>query len=876
MKKIKLPKKESKEAKSKEKSNNSQPKNLWQKILSIGLILAIVVISIGLLFALYIVISSPDFVKEELYQKDPTILYDINGDELARVGSENSTVVTYDELPDVLIDALIATEDSRFFQHNGLDLFRFLKASFGQLLGMRDSGGASTLSMQVIKRTYNGGSDAVSKGIAGIIRKFKDIYMAVFKLESNYTKEEIIEFYLNSQWFANDGNINYEAIVGIEQASIYYFGKSSKDLNLAEASLLVGMFQNPANYRLYKYPDRAKTRQKTVLKLMVRHGYITEQEMEDVLAIPVESLLAKQEVNNTIKVESKQAFIDYVLNEVKSNLDLEPSQNSLKIYTTFDPKVQAVIEDVENGDAYKFPSDIIQEGIAVTNTQDGSIVALSGGRNYEAKGLNRSIIKQQPGSTAKPFMDYAMYIEHITQSTYDMILDEPTTYSTGQSISNYDNKFKGLITMRYALEDSRNIPALRVFKKVYALDPKIIEDFVHSIGINYGDTLFESASIGGFDGVSPLAMSAAYATFGRGGYYIKPYSYTKVVESDGTVHNNSYTKVKVMEESTAFLMNNILIGVYSGKGPGGSTQIGGKTGTTNLTGSDKNKWSLSNGAINDAWMVTYTSNHSIALWYGYDNLSDQRKDYTENGFNFNSSSGGTARKQIMNYLSQKIHVKNSTFNIPKTVKMVNIELETFPPKLCSEFTPSSMCTSEYFVSGTEPTDVSDRYSKLSNPTNGSYTFSGNTFNLTWDAISTPNAINTTYLSEHFNKYYEESAQKYYNSRIDYNNKNMGTLGYRIYLRNEAGNETEIGYTNSTSFSYNVSSGGNYTFVVKASYSIFKANSSSGLVINAKTIDSNVGNIVDPPTSTTPSTPDTQTPTEPTNPETPTNPDENLN
>lgn len=834
----------------KEKTNSKKPKKkkaLWKTLLSICLVLAIGVISTGLLFALYIVITSPNFEKQELYQQEPTILYDINGDELARVGAENSTVITYDDLPDVLIDALIATEDSRFFQHNGVDLFRFIKASIGQVLGKKDSGGASTLSMQVMKRTYNG-DDA--DGIDGIIRKFKDIYMAVFKLEANYTKEEIIEFYLNSQWFANDGNINYSGIVGIEQASWYYFNKSSKDLNLAEASLLVGMFQNPTYYRPYKYPERARTRQTTVLKLMVRHGYITESQMEDVLAIPIESLLASQDVNNSeIKVESKQAFIDYVLAEVERDLDISPSRGGLKIYTTFDPKVQDVLEQVENGDIYKFPSDVLQEGIAVTSTSDGSIVALSGGRNYSAKGTNFSIIKNQPGSTAKPLVDYAMYIENITQSTYAMLFDEKTTYSTGASISNYDNKFRGLLTMRESLVDSRNIPALRVFKEVTALDDNLIPNYLHSIGIDYGGTLYESASIGGFDGISPLAMSAAYAVFGRGGYYIEPYAYTKVIYSDGKVYNNSYTREKVLEESTAYLINNILIDVYGGQGPGGSTQIGGKTGTTNLDSDTKRKYGLSSGAINDAWIVSYSKSHSIALWLGYDSLSKQATDYKENGFSFTSNTGGTARRRIMNGLATKIHVKNSTFSVPKTVIGVNIELETFPPQLCSEFTPDTKddnkCNKEYFVKGTEPTEVSQRYSRLDNPTNGSYDYSGNTITLKWDGIETPDAINTTYLTEFFKKYYGEYADKYYKERISYNNSKIGSLGYRIYLQDSSGSEREIGYTNSTSFNYNISTGGDYTFIIKSSYSIFKDNMSNGLTINTRTIDSNIGDMVDP-------------------------------
>ena len=305
MKKIKLKSRPNSKEEHVENIKKEGNRTTWKSVLNVILMVAIVGVSIILIFALYIVISSPNFDKEKLYQKEPSILYDRNGKEFARVGAENSTVITYDEIPDVLVDALVATEDSRFFQHSGLDLFRFLKASFGQLIGSDTAGGASTLSMQVMKRTYNGNED---KGIEGIIRKFRDIYMAVFKLEAKYTKEEIIEFYFNSQWFANDGNINYDGIVGIEQASWYYFGKSSKDINLAEASLLVGMFQNPTLYKPYKNPEGCRNRQRTVLRLMVRHGYITEDEMNDVLAIPIERMLVEQK-NAINKIKCQKCII---------------------------------------------------------------------------------------------------------------------------------------------------------------------------------------------------------------------------------------------------------------------------------------------------------------------------------------------------------------------------------------------------------------------------------------------------------------------------------------------------------------------------------------------------------------------------------------
>ena len=845
MKKIKLKKKVKKE--------NKPKKRLWKTILSIILVIAIFVISICLAFALYIVLSSPDFKKEELYQSEPTILYDKYGKEFARVGAEDSTIITYDELPDVLIDALIATEDSRFFQHNGLDLFRFIKASVLQLVGSDDAGGASTLSMQVIKNTYTKKGESESTA-ESFIRKFKDIYMAVFKLEANYTKEEIIEFYLNSQWFANSGSVNTSGIEGVERASQYYFGKSVKDINLAEASLMAGMFQNPYLYNPYRNPEGCRNRQRTVLKLLVRHGYITEQEMNAVLEIPVSNMLVKQE-NSGIIVESNQAFIDYVLGEVNDDLGINPRQVSLKIYTTFDPEIQEVLERAENGEFYEFPNELAQEGIAVTSTDDGSLVAISGGRNYFAQGTNRATVRNQPGSTAKPLLDYAMYIEHISQSTYDMFIDDETTYSNGQHISNYDNKYKGAVSMRYAIDDSRNIPALLAFQAVYKIDPNIIKDFVHSVGIDYGNDLFESAAIGGFDGVSPIELSAAYGAFARGGYYIEPYSYTKVVNTiTNEEEHYSYTKEQVMEPTTAYMITNILFDAYGGKGPSG-TKVAGKTGTTNLDKDTKTKYGLPSGALIDMWIVSYSPSYSIALWYGYDRIEPDAKEnkYYLTSYGNSVTNGGTARRKIMNGLATNIHEKNQSFKVPKNLVSVDVELETYPAQLCAKtesglLTPKDMCTTELFVKGTEPTETSKRYSILDNPTNGTYEYSGNTITLKWDPIATPNAISTEYLTNHFNEYYGNHATKYYEKRLEYNNKNIGTLGYEIYLKDTAGNLTYVGSTSSNSFVYNVPTGGEYNFVIKSAYSIFKANKSSGLLINAKTIDNNIEDIVTPPTN----------------------------
>ena len=267
-------------------SKNSKAKNIhWKNILKVFIILCFVgfisLMVIVCAFFYMIVKEAPKFDPERLYRKDASILYGDDGKIYAKLGEEKREKITYDEMSEVLIDAIVATEDSRFFQHNGFDLPRFLKASLGQLLG-RDAGGASTITMQVSKNNF---TSTEAEGWEGIKRKFTDIYISIFQIEKRYTKQQILEFYANSY------NLGAGAW-GVEQASQTYFGKSARDLNLAEAAMIAGLFQAPSLYNPYVNPELTKERQETVLYLMQRHGYITKEERDAAAKIPIESLLS--------------------------------------------------------------------------------------------------------------------------------------------------------------------------------------------------------------------------------------------------------------------------------------------------------------------------------------------------------------------------------------------------------------------------------------------------------------------------------------------------------------------------------------------------------------------------------------------------------
>ena len=326
----------------------------WKKILSFFIVCCALGIFAVFAFFIYIVQSCDEFDPNALANQDQTIIYDGNNNIIAKLGMEKRESITYDKLPQVLIDAIVATEDSRFFQHNGVDGARFMKASIGQVLGNRSAGGASTLTMQVVKNNLTSTDQTIT-------RKFKDVYLAVFFMERKYTKEEILEFYVNDSLLG--GNV-----YGVEEASKYYFGKSVSDLSLPEAAIIAGLFQSPNGDNPYKNPDRAKKRMQTVLKLMVRHGYITQEEADMTNQIDVSSLLV-----GTIESNSYQGFIDTVVAEVKKKTGSDPALVSMEVHTTMNPTMQDGINRVMAGEGYNWIDEKVQAGITIVDVKTGKL-----------------------------------------------------------------------------------------------------------------------------------------------------------------------------------------------------------------------------------------------------------------------------------------------------------------------------------------------------------------------------------------------------------------------------------------------------------------------------------------------------------------------
>ncbi len=776
-----------------------------RRILSILLILFLLMGITGLIafsaFIMYVKMQAdPKFQTSKLNTLEISRIYDSQNVEIAKLGSEKREKVSYEELPEVLVDAIIATEDSRFFQHNGFDAPRFLKATIGQITRGSGAGGASTLSMQVVKNSFTDKYGQKTSGVSGIVRKFEDIYLSIFKLEKKFTKEQIIEFYVNNHFLG--GNI-----YGVEEAANTYFGKSVSDLNLSEAAILAGMFKSPNFYRPTVNPINATERRKTVLYLMRRAGYITKEEEKIANAIPVDSLTSEI---NTSTENPYQGYIDTVVEEVQDTYGVDPYTTPLLVYTNLDRGRQDAVNAVLAGENYNWIDDRVQSGVAVLESETGKILAIGNGRNINGRSnssariLNYATqIRRQPGSTAKPLFDYGPGMEYNGWSTYEQFNDSPYSYSNGRSIKNWDGGYYGQITLRRALSASRNIPALRAFQSV---KNEQIKEFVTNLGItpelcNSGyqynkekdicvnpkdatDTketiaLHEAHSIGAFTGVSPLIMAGAYAAFSNGGYYNTPYAVNKIVfrQTNKTEEHKPEHK-QVMSDSTAFMISSVLQDVAL---TGGTPHnVACKTGTTNFDEKTMNDYNMPGDAIRDSWVIGYSTKTTIGMWYGYDDFT---KDSIAQGYILHNVPATIQKDRLFNALvsAGAMEGDRSDFVPPSSVSRVAVAPGSNPPKLAS---PGGAAVYEYFKKGTEPTEYDLTTYTISAPGNFRATENNGKVTLSWSAVS-PGELGD---SSH------------------------GKFGYNIYK-----DGVLIDWTDKTSYTYTPSGGPYGTYSIIATY-----------------------------------------------------------
>ncbi len=541
-------------------------------------------------------------------------------------GAENRTWVTFDQIPRDLINACVAIEDKRFYEHQGVDWLRTIKASVNLFLGDNDTFGASTLTQQLIKNLTE--EDEVT-----VRRKLLEIFSAL-NFEKEHSKDEIITWYLNTIYLGEGCN-------GVQSASQVYFGKNVWELTTAECASLIGITNNPSIYDPYINPDKNRERQLTILAEMYDQGYIlTEEEYNE--AVNQEMVFRNGSADNNPDDDSEyySYFVDQVIRDVTKDLQEEYGYTEqiaeqvvrtggLSIYCTLNPEIQAVVDEVyENLENIpKTDSEQqLQSGIAIIDNETGDMVAVAGGVGEKEGSLTFNRATQallSPGSTIKPITVYGPAFDKglITPATvYD---DTPYSFDGGRWPKNTNNSYAGLTTIRSAISMSTNTVAVKVLADLtpeysyqFAVEKMGLDTLVEEETINgqtFSDVGLASLALGGLTrGVTIQDMATAYATYANQGEYRESRTYTKVTRMvDGreeVVLDNTQDTVRAVSEKAAWYMTDMLqYAVEHGTGSPAQIEnmtVAGKTGTTT---NDQ-----------DRWFCGYTPYYTAAVWCGYD------------------------------------------------------------------------------------------------------------------------------------------------------------------------------------------------------------------------------------------------------------------
>ncbi|PGB17628.1 penicillin-binding protein [Bacillus toyonensis] len=643
-----------------ETNKEKKPKkkgSFFKKFLIGCLLLGIVGLVAGVSAFFVMVKDAPKLDKSKLVNPLSTKFLDKDGKFFYEYGAEKRTHVTYDQIPKVVENAFLATEDSRFYDHNGIDFKRTTKAVMENVTGGFGSQGGSTITQQVVKN-YFLTMEKTAK------RKVQEWYLS-YKLEQQYSKHEILEMYLNK---INLGNRSY----GIATAAQKYYQKDLKDLQLHEAAMLAGLPQGPNIYDPTKPEnvERATNRRNIVLTLMNRHGYITKEEMNNAIKIPVTEGLKKSELT-----EMKfQAFLDAVVKEVEKEYpDVNIGSDGLTIHTTLDQGAQEYAEQIMDGNLIKYPNDQFQGSFVFMDTQSGEVRAIGAGRKESKstfKGHNMAVdLKRQVGSTMKPIFDYGPAIENLQWSTYHQLNDSEYTYSDGTKIKNATGNFKGDVSLREALKKSLNIPALKTAQAVGI--PKA-KEFAEGLGMTFKDGIAHESTAIGSNESSPLDVAGAYAAFGNDGVYNKPHFVKEVIFPDGKKKSFKPKEQRAMHDHTAYMVTDVLRDVVKpGSGGTGPTayvsgfDVAGKTGTQNFDARDVKKYGIPADANRDSWFAGYTPQYTMAVWTGYEKNGPE---------NYISDRYTKIAQQMFQVMMSKFATDKSRFERPSSVQEINGEL----------------------------------------------------------------------------------------------------------------------------------------------------------------------------------------------------------
>ena len=620
------------------------------KYLGIGfLTIFLTIVLIGGSIFLSYVVQAPELSETKLVATTSSKIYDNKNELIADLGAERRVNAQSNEIPTDLVNAIVSIEDHRFFNHRGIDSIRI----FGAFLrNLRSNGlqGGSTLTQQLIKLTYFSTSTADQT----IARKAQEAWLAI-QLERTATKQEILTYYINKVYMSNG---NY----GMQTAAQNYYGKDLKDLSIPQLALLAGMPQAPNQYDPYSHPEEAQQRRNLVLSEMQRQGYLSSEQYETAINTPITDGLQSLKGSN-----SYPQYLDNYLKEVIDQVEQETGYNLLTtgmdIYTNVNQDVQKKLWDIYNTDEYvHYPDDDFQAASTIVDVTNGKVIAQLGSRHQASNvsfGLNQAVETNRDwGSTMKPITDYAPALEYgIYDSTAYMLKDVPYNFpGTNEPVLNWDRGYFGNITLQYAIQQSRNVPAVETLNKV-GLDRA--KTFLNGLGIDYPTMLYINAissnttETGKRYGASSEKMAAAYAAFANGGTYYKPMYINKVVFSDGSSKEFSDPGTRAMKETTAYMMTEMMKTVlYYGTGTGAYISWlpqAGKTGTSNYTDAEiENHIKTDQYVAPDEMFVGYTRKYSMAVWTGY---SNRLTPIVGDGFRV----AGSIYRSMMEYLAENDH-----------------------------------------------------------------------------------------------------------------------------------------------------------------------------------------------------------------------------
>lgn len=584
----------------------------------LSLVIAAIVLGGGVFF--YYVSKAPSLSESKLVATTSSKIYDNKNQLIADLGSERRVNAQANDIPTDLVKAIVSIEDHRFFDHRGIDTIRILGAFLRNLQSNSLQGG-STLTQQLIKLTYF----STSTSDQTISRKAQEAWLAI-QLEQKATKQEILTYYINKVYMSNG---NY----GMQTAAQNYYGKDLNNLSLPQLALLAGMPQAPNQYDPYSHPEAAQDRRNLVLSEMKNQGYISAEQYEKAVNTPITDGL------QSLKSASNYpAYMDNYLKEVINQVEEETGYNLLTtgmdVYTNVDQEAQKHLWDIYNTDEYvAYPDDELQVASTIVDVSNGKVIAQLGARHQSSNvsfGINQAVETNRDwGSTMKPITDYAPALEYgVYDSTATIVHDEPYNYpGTNTPVYNWDRGYFGNITLQYALQQSRNVPAVETLNKVGLNRAKT---FLNGLGIDYPSIHYSNAISSNTTesdkkyGASSEKMAAAYAAFANGGTYYKPMYIHKVVFSDGSEKEFSNVGTRAMKETTAYMMTDMMKTVLT-YGTGRNAYLAwlpqaGKTGTSNYTDEEiENHINTSQFVAPDELFAGYTRKYSMAVWTGYSN-----------------------------------------------------------------------------------------------------------------------------------------------------------------------------------------------------------------------------------------------------------------